>query len=108
MATETTHTSQFTTNHEKIRGWAEERGAKPACIRGTGDGNDIGMLRLDFPGSTSGDKLQPISWEDWFKKFDERRLALLYQEETADGAKSNFNKIVSRGTADAAQRKQEQ
>ena len=42
------------------------------------------------------DKLQPISWEEWFEKFDERKLALVYQEETADGEKSNFNKLISR------------
>ena len=96
MATKTQHTSQTTTDHEEIRRWAEERGAKPACVRGTGDKNDVGMIRLDFPGYTGEDKLQPISWEDWFEKFDERKLALIYQEETADGKKSNFNKPVSR------------
>jgi hypothetical protein len=96
MATKTKHTSETTTDHEEIRKWAEDRGAKPACVRGTGAKNDVGMLRLDFPGYTGEDKLQPISWDDWFEKFDERKLALVYQEETADGEKSNFNKLISR------------
>jgi anaerobic selenocysteine-containing dehydrogenase len=96
MATKTKHTSQTTTDHEEIRKWAEERGAKPACVRGTGGKHDVGMLRLDFPGYTGEDKLQPISWDDWFEKFDERKLALVYQEETAEGERSNFNKLVSR------------
>src|SRR5438105_2312306 len=72
MATKTTHTShtsQTTTDHDEIRRWAEERGAKPACVRGTGGKNDVGMLRLDFPGYTGEDKLEPIQWEDWFEKF---------------------------------------
>jgi hypothetical protein len=96
MATKTKHTSQTTTDHEEIRRWAEERGAKPSCVRGTGAKHDVGMLRLDFPGYTGEDKLQPISWDEWFEKFDERKLALVYQEETADGEKSNFNKLISR------------
>jgi ferritin-like metal-binding protein YciE len=62
--------AQPLTDHEEIREWAEERGAKPACVRGTGGAGDIGMLRLDFPGYTGGDSLQEISWDDWFEKFD--------------------------------------
>jgi hypothetical protein len=96
MATKTQHTSRTTTDHEEIRRWAEDRGAKPACVRGTGGRNDVGMLRLDFPGYTGEDKLQQISWDDWFKKFDKEDLALVYQETTAEGQKSNFNKLVSR------------
>jgi hypothetical protein len=85
-----------TTNHEEIKRWAEERGAKPACVKGTGNKGDVGMLRLDFPGYGGEDSLQQISWEEWFRKFDERKLALLHQEQTADGKKSNFNKLVNR------------
>ena len=62
----------------------------------TGGKNDIGMIRLDFPGYTGEGKLTPISWDEWFEKFDEQELALVSQETTADGEKSNFNKLVSR------------
>ncbi len=99
------HTSSYTTDHETIRRWAEERGAKPACVKGTGDKGDIGMIRLDFPGYSGEDSLQHISWDNWFEKFDERGLALLYQEETAQGAKSNFNKIVNRETAEGSEKR---
>lgn len=95
--------SKVTFDHNEIRRWAEERGAKPACVKGTGGHGDIGMIRLDFPGYSGEESLQPISWEEWFKKFDERNLALLYQETTADGQKSNFNKLVSRETAEQAE-----
>ncbi len=88
--------AETTTDHKTIRRWAEERGAKPSCVRGTGGKNDVGMLRLDFPGYTGEDKLEEISWDDWFGKFDERKLALVFQEETAGGERSNFNKLVSR------------
>lgn len=85
-----------TTNHEEIRKWAEERKAKPSCVKGTGGKDDVGMIRLDFPGYSGGDSLEEISWDDWFAQFDENELALLYQEETKDGEKSNFNKLVKR------------
>ncbi|MBV8937003.1 MAG: hypothetical protein JO095_14515, partial [Alphaproteobacteria bacterium] len=47
------------------------------------------------------DNLEEISWEEFFEKFDESELALLYQEETARGQRSNFNKLVGRETAEA-------
>ena len=87
------------TDREEIQQWAESRGAHPACVRGTGGKGDIGMLRLDFPGYTGEDTLEQISWDDWFEKFDENHLALLVQDKTAAGQKSNFNKLVSRGSA---------
>src|SRR5213082_3897877 len=87
------------TDHNEIRRWAEERGAHPACVRGTGSSDDIGMIRLDFPGYSGEGKLEEISWDEWFEKFDESGLALLVQDETARGQRSNFNKLVSRETA---------
>jgi hypothetical protein len=95
----TSASSRPLTDHNEIRRWAEERGAHPACVRGTGDSNDVGMIRLDFPGYTGDDKLEEISWDDWFDKFDQSGLALLVQDETARGQRSNFNKLVSRETA---------
>ncbi len=92
--------SRALTDHDEIRRWAEERGAKPACVRGTGDSEDIGMIRLDFPGYSGEEKLQEITWDEWFDKFDESGLALLVQETTARGQKSNFNKLVNRETVE--------
>ena len=57
------------------------------------------MIRLDFPGFSGEESLQEISWDEFFDKFDEQNLALLYQEQTAGGDQSNFNKLVSRTTA---------
>ncbi len=91
--------SHTTRDHEEIRRWAEERGGKPAHVKRTGSEEDIGMLRIEFPGFGGDENLEPISWEDFFAKFDERGLALIYQEETAGGQRSNFNKLVSAETA---------
>lgn len=90
------HTSKTTTDHAEIKKWAEARDGKPSHVKGTEHGkDDAGLIRLDFPGY-SGDKLEEISWDDWFDKFDEGKLALVYQEHTADGKQSNFNKLVKR------------
>ena len=54
------------------------------------------MIRLDFPGFSGAESLQEISWDEWFRSFDENNLALLHQDKTAGGQKSNFNKLISR------------
>lgn len=92
------------TDHEEIRRWAEERGATPSCVRGTGDEEDVGMIRLDFPGYSGERSLEPIDWDEWLDKFDENNLALLVQEETARGQQSNFNKLVSRNNVESGGR----
>ncbi|OFZ80635.1 MAG: hypothetical protein A2603_10870 [Bdellovibrionales bacterium RIFOXYD1_FULL_55_31] len=90
--------SKMTTNRNEIIKWAEARGAKPTRIKGTGGRNDIGMIRLDFPGYSGAKSLEPISWDQFFKKFDESNLALVYREKTAGGERSNFNKLIGRET----------
>ena len=91
--------SKTTQDHEEIRRWAEERGGKPSHVKSTGSEDDPGILRIDFPGYSGEGSLESISWDDWFEKFDESKLALLYEEETAAGERSNFNKIVKAETA---------
>ncbi|HUS08614.1 MAG TPA: ferritin-like domain-containing protein [Bryobacteraceae bacterium] len=88
--------SLTTTDHAEIQRWAEERGAEPSCVRGTGGKGDTGLLRLDFPGYSGSESLEHISWDEFFEKFDTNGLALLYQEKTNGGEKSNFNKLVAR------------
>jgi hypothetical protein len=97
--------SKITSDHDVIRNWAEERGAKPSHVKRTGSRDDIGILRLDFPGYSGEGTLEPITWDQFFEKFDERKLALVYEDETASGQKSNFNKIISAETAAEATRK---
>lgn len=93
MAT-TQKAGKTTTNHEEIRRWAEAQGGKPSAVKGTGGDGDVGILRLDFPGYTGEDRLEHISWDAWFRKFDESNLALLYREQ------DRFNKLVSRDGSD--------
>ncbi|KKK84543.1 hypothetical protein LCGC14_2782280, partial [marine sediment metagenome] len=52
------------------------------------------ILRIDF--EPPEDNLQEISWREFFKIFDENKLAFLYQDKTADGETSRFCKFVER------------
>ncbi len=92
--------SRTTTDHETIRKWAESRGGKPTSVRGTEKGGEPGVLRLDFPGYSGGDRLEEITWDEFFKKFDENNLAFLYQEHTSSGEESRFFKLVNRDSAE--------
>jgi hypothetical protein len=88
--------SKTTTDHDTIREWAAEREGQPASVRGTENGDEAGVLRIDFPGGAGEDQLEHISWDEWFQKFDEKNLAFLYQEQKKDGEGSTFFKLVSR------------
>lgn len=72
-----------TTDHETIRKWAEQRGGHPAQVKGTG-----GLLRIDF--GEPEESLEQISWEDFFKVFDQSNIKFLYDPERS----SRFNKFV--------------
>jgi hypothetical protein len=91
-----TATTKITTDHEEIRRWVEAHGGRPATVRGTENGDHAGVLRFDFPGGAGEESLEPISWDEWFEKFEENKLALLYQDEKASGEDSTFFKLVNR------------
>ncbi len=88
--------SKTTTDHQAIRQWAEAREGVPASVRPTGSGDDPGLLRIEFPGHGRDENLEQISWEEFFKKFDEKQLAFLYQDQLSSGEPSRFFKFVSR------------
>jgi hypothetical protein len=95
------HKSKPTTDHDEIQRWAEKRGGRPSTIAGTTKkGEDAGLLRIDFPTGASNPPLEPISWDEFFAKFDQEKLALIYQDETADGEQSYFCKFVNREAND--------
>jgi ferritin-like metal-binding protein YciE len=86
--------AQSTTDLEEIRRWVESRGGTPAHVTRTGSKNDPGLLRIDFPGYSGEGTLEPISWDEWYKKFKDNNLSFLYQEKTKDGKESRFFKLV--------------
>ncbi|MBH0780404.1 hypothetical protein IT779_29445 [Nocardia sp. NEAU-351] len=86
--------THVTRDHEVIRRWAEQRGARPATMPGSEYDGRLEVLRFDFPGY-GGAVLRPVDWEEWFATFDERGLEFRYQDNRADGSRSNFNRLES-------------
>lgn len=84
--------AKATIDHKVIKSWVEKHGGCPAHVKSTGDKDDPGMLRIDFPGFSGQQSLEKISWEQFFEWFDKNELAFLYQDE------NRFNKLVSRDT----------
>jgi hypothetical protein len=88
--------SKNTKNHDEIRKWAESRGAVPSEVAATHTDSEPGILRFQFPRAVNKNDaaLREVPWDEFFEKFDENGLALVYQDKTASGRKSNFNKLV--------------
>jgi hypothetical protein len=84
--------SLVTRSHEVIMKWAEEREAVPATVPGTEHGDQLGVLRFNFPGY-GGRELKEVSWDEWFKTFDARDLVFVFQEHMKNGNQSNFFRL---------------
>ena len=81
-----------TTDHNKIKEWVSAHDGVPTVIEDTDSGNSAGVLRIHFPKASSDNKFKEISWEEFFKQFEDNDLAFLYQ----DKDDSTFHKFVSR------------
>ncbi|GAA0569158.1 hypothetical protein [Caenispirillum bisanense] len=91
------HGSHVTTDHDTIRKWAESRGGKPAAVAETHHGKDAGILRILFSEEAEKGGLEEVEWEAFFKTFEDRGLAFLYQETTKSSDEpSRFHKFVDR------------
>ena len=63
---------KFTKDHAAIAGWAAERQARPARVRGA-----PGVLRLVFEALPPN--WEAISWEQFFAEFDTQELVFMYE-----------------------------
>ena len=97
--------AKVTTDHDEIRKWTEERGGWPATVKATAEDGEPGILRIDYPGFSGGNRLEKISWEDFFDAFEKNNLAFLYQEELESGAESRFSKLIERESTEKAKAK---
>lgn len=80
-----------TVDHDEIRKWVEARDGRPAAVRTRGKG---GILRIDF--GEQDEELDQIEWDEFFRIFDENKLAFLHQDKVEGGKTSRFNKFVAR------------
>ncbi len=88
--------TRTTTDHEQIKLWVEERGGHPARVKGPAVEGSSGVLLIDYPGYSSTQTLEAISWHEFFKGFEENELAFLCQDEKKAGSQTRFSKLVNR------------
>ena len=88
--------AKVSTDHDEIRKWAEAKGGKPAAVKRTHTGDDVGIIRVMFPDAPNSehDALVEISWDEFFEEFEKRNLALLHDPD------SMFSKVIGRDTAE--------
>ena len=88
--------AQTTIDHDMIRKWVEKRGGRPARVAETAPGKtggkkgSAGILRIDF--AEPDPSLEQISWDEFFRTFEEHKLAFLFQP----NEDSRFLKFVER------------
>jgi len=93
------HAAERTTDHDTIRAWMEERNGRPSVVKRSHDtAEGGGILHIDF--NEPEESLEEVSWDEFFETFDDRELAFLYQDRTADGKLSRFFKFVRRDEAE--------
>jgi hypothetical protein len=83
-------TRHVTTDHDVIRRWVAARRGHPAVVTGA-PGAEDGTLRIDLPGGYAGQEfLAAVSWEEFFRIFEEKGLAFEYEDE------GRFFQMISR------------
>src|SRR5260221_9491089 len=75
-----------TTDHYKIRRWAERYNGKPQIIDDPEVSSDIPGIRIDFPREIDDillpgrKKVRNVSWEEFFREFEDLHLVFLYTD----------------------------
>lgn len=78
---------RHTADHSEIRRWITEHGGKPALVSG-------GILRVDFREREAG--FEEISWDEFFKIFDEHSLEFVYEDVPPELPGARSFKFVAR------------
>lgn len=79
--------AKVTTDHEEIRKWVEKLGGAPELIDHKDAQHDQIGIRINFPGAqddvyhSDANPPRKISWEEFFKIFDEHGLGFEYDDD---------------------------
>jgi hypothetical protein len=92
---------QATQNHDTIRDWVERRSGHAAVINGPhpdapeGYRAPIGDLCFGFLGYASHNRLEPLLWDEFFRRFDAENATLHYVERERDNSLSYRYRITT-------------
>lgn len=94
-----------TTDHAIIVAWCEARGGQPVTWEmafGTYP-TEIGLI---FRGQKTHPVSEDISWDGWFRLFDERELAFVYELDSGDNTYqlADRHETMENHTAEVEQR----
>jgi hypothetical protein len=76
---------KVTTNPEEIQNWVISRSGYPAIGKRIHGSEVVTELCIHFSDEQSFSSVKPISWDEFFQKFQEEKLVFLYQEKTHTG-----------------------
>ena len=79
---------KLTADHAEIRRWVEEHGGCPGLVEAA-DGRERLAVTFD------PDSCRPVTWEEFFERFDRESLAFEYNPD-ANGEAVDDAKLVSR------------
>ncbi len=88
-----------TTDHNEIRKWAEGLRGRPAILDHPIARADKLGIRIDFPGETHEvlmTEKRRASWDEFFKIFEDQRLALTYEDQPQGGDPSDWYRFEKR------------
>lgn len=91
-----------TTDPALIRNWVERRFAHGAVVVSKRDDApddvevEVGSLRIIFPGYAGFSKTEPLTWDNFFEKFEAQALAFRYRDQEANGEISYDHEFIAR------------
>lgn len=94
---------KYTIDQREIREWIEEHGGVPTVLTETSEDEEDGvesadMLHISF--DPNDPEMVEMEWEEFFERFDNDNLALVYDDITPEGTIPDFE-LVDRDIARA-------
>ena len=86
-------TMKYTVDNDEIRGWMEEHGGTPAILKETSDDGleSPDMLHISF--NPQSPDMEEMDWEEFFERFENENLALVYDDEDLETTPPDFELI---------------
>ena len=99
-------TTKVTIDHASIKAWAENFNGKPEILPNSETETGAFGIRIDFPGKlddmylSTDHKPKHITWEEFFKIFDEQDLALEFEDTMRIDDPSSVYRFIRRDNLD--------